>query len=793
MAGTLRRAAPAAVRALIARLWLGERLAAPPRRAGSIVLRPHQRSALQRLRRMLGEYGGALLADDVGLGKTYIAAALAREYDRVLVVTPAALRDMWHAALRDVGAKGSVVSYATLSRGGGPRERFDLVLLDEAHHARTPGTRRYARIAQLTDGAHLLMLSATPVHNSRRDLTALLALFLGARALALDDDALATHVIRRERYDLDAEHLPAIAEPVRLEVGDDEALLRAILALPPPLPPRDAGAGGALVVWGLVREWASSNAALEGALRRRLARAGALAAALDGGRLPTRQELTAWVCADRSVQLAFPELLDSPVASDSAALRSVLARHEHAVRALLQRARASAWTDVRRAVVLRELRLQHRGEKIVAFTQFADTARALFREMRRDSGVAVLTGRGASVAGGALSRREAIQRFAPRASRTRAPRAIERIDLLIATDILSEGINLHDASVVVHLDLPWTPARLEQRVGRSRRMGALHARTSVYVLQPPASAEELLRVEQRLHAKLGAAERLLGAADGLLAPADVPLGAAGGLLAPAPALLAGADRLLPKSATAACDSESRVSRPARPAAVKRASAARRRELIVRQLERWREEGGADPSELTARGVVVSITRAASSALLALVSEGGEHRLVAAKGDREVDDDPALVLEVVHLASGARVPSRARASDWGPLPADPGPALDRVARWASRRAAKIAAGSELEPYSEVRKRALRRVAAIAARAPRHRRAEVMRLAGLARRAALAPYGVGAERALEELVAAEEVSGERWLHSLGEFGAERGCDRARSDAPVVEPVAVMILMG
>jgi superfamily II DNA or RNA helicase len=785
MARTLRLAPPTEVRALIAHLWLGERHEAA--KHGSIVLRPHQRSALDRLRRMLREHGGALLADDVGLGKTYVAAALARAYERVLVVAPAALRAMWQAALRDVGATGSVVSYATLSRGGGPREPFDLVLLDEAHHARTPGTRRYARIAELVDGAHLILLSATPIHNSRRDLAALLALYLGARAFALDDDALARHVIRRERDDVPSERLPEITAPLRLVVGDDHELLRAILALPPPLPPRDAGAGGALVAWGLVREWASSNAALVGALRRRLVRAAALEAALEGGLLPSRQELASWVCGDRAVQLAFPELLAVPAASDAAKLQSVLQRHERGVRALLERARASAWTDATRARLLRYLRTLHRGEKVVAFTQFADTARALFREMRRDAGVAVLTSRGASVAGGSLSTREAIERFAPRASGVRAPREIERIDLLITTDLLSEGVNLHDASVVVHLDLPWTPARMEQRVGRSRRLGALHARTTVYAMQPPASSEVLLRVEDRLRAKLGAAGRLLGAADEIV----------------------GVSTLVTHSADAAGADVSDESAPQDAGGV-RESAARRRQLILHELERWRAPSDetvvvAPPDDPTpgngAAGtigtagvapVTMSFARAASSGLLALVRENGEYRLVAAASDGEVDDDPALVLELARLASGARTASCDAAARLGSLRADLASALDRIARWTSQRAGVLAAGTELEPRTQARRLALRRVAAIAAHAPRHRRAEVTRLAALARQVATAPYGAGAERALEELVARDAASDEEWLRALGEFGAGRRRDTGSPSTPCVEPIAILILV-
>ncbi len=765
MAHALTLAEPDTVRALIARLWLGERH--EESRHGSIVLRAHQRSALDRIRRMLREHGGALLADDVGLGKTYVASALARDYERVLVVAPATLRTMWQEALRSVGARASVVSYATLSRGGGPPGRFDLVLLDEAHHARTPRTRRYARIAELTDGAHLVMLSATPIHNSRRDLEALLALYLGARALALDDDALASHVVRREREDVPSERLPETAPPVRLAIGDDEELLRAILALPPPLPPRDAGAGGALVAWGLVREWASSNAALMGALRRRLVRAGALDAALETGRLPSRRELASWLCGDRAVQLAFPELLDAPRSSDAANLQSVLARHVRGVRALLDRTRESAWTDVARAQRLREIRVRHPAEKVVAFTQYADTARALFREMRRDAGVAVLTARGASVAGGALSRREAIERFAPRASGVRAPRDIERIDLLLATDLLSEGVNLHDASAVVHLDLPWTPARMEQRVGRSRRMGAMHARTTVYAMQPPASSEALLRVEQRLRAKLGTASSLLGA------PEDV----------------------LPRAAIEACRAGEVGGAAISDDEAARESAARRRELIARELERWRDPGNPGvamaPAMSPMRGALVGISEAPSSGLLALVRESDRYRLVAAMHEGEVDDDPALVLEIVRLASAASAAVRDSTRDRESAGVDPASAIERVARWTSRRAGVLAAGSDFEAHTQARKRALRRVAAIAARAPRHRRNEVTRLAALARQVATAPCGAGAERLLEDLVDTELASGEDWLRALGDFGAGRGKGAGSSSAPRVEPVAILVL--
>ena len=713
---------------------------------------------------MLRAHRGALLADDVGLGKTYVGATLARDYERVLVVAPAPLRAMWIAALDAAHARGTVVSYAALSRGGGHAGPFDLVLLDEAHHARTPGTRRYARIATLADGAHVLLLSATPIHNSRQDLAALLALFLGAQAWTLEDDALADHVVRRERGDVPLERIPDTAAPIELAVGDDEALLRAIVALPPPLPPRGAGAGGVLLTWGLVREWASSNAALEGALRRRLAQAGALDAALVDGRLLSRRELSAWACGEQAVQLAFPELLDVPVTSEPARLRSVLERHEQSVRALLERARGSTWTDARRGDLLREIRGRHPGEKVVAFTQFADSARALFRRLALESGVAVLTARGARVAGGSLSRREAIERFAPRASGVAPPREIERIDLLLTTDLLSEGVNLHDASVVVHIDLPWTPARMEQRVGRSRRLGALHARTVVYALQPPASSELILRVERRLRAKLQAAGRTIGVASPILSSV---------------------------SETETC-TEKRASEECCSGVEQRGgeSATRRRQLIARELERWSDEAGPAGPEAMPRDVIVASVAASRRGALALVRVEQEFQLVAALEDAELSDDPACVLELALLAGGGRAVSSQPA-----LSTSTAGAMATVERWVSLRAAQLASGSATPAQAAARRRALRRISAIVRRAPWHRRGEVAQLAAVARRAAAAPYGIGAERLFDDLSRSELGSGEEWLRALGEFAATRQVPTSGATTPwappAVEAVAVLIV--
>src|SRR6185437_7970565 len=212
------------------------------------------------------------------------------------------------------------VSYTALGRDDAPAGPFDFIVMDEAHHARTPATRRYARLAALAARAPVLLLTATPIRNARRDLAALIALYLGAQAYTLSDAALAQYIVRRERSDVRGVAIPQATEPRWLAVGDDSELLGHILELPPPLPPADGGSGGAL--------------------RRRLVRAAALDAALAQQHRLTRRELSDWVCGDDAVQLALPGLFAAlPV--DDHALREVLATHVAALRELLRRAQAS--------------------------------------------------------------------------------------------------------------------------------------------------------------------------------------------------------------------------------------------------------------------------------------------------------------------------------------------------------------------------------------------------------------------------------------------------------------------
>ncbi len=483
----------------------------PAAQLGEVELRDDQRRIVARAQRALDQHGGSLIAEAVGRGKTYVALALARRWRQPLVVVPAALRSTWLAACARAGASCAIISHESLSRGSLPAAAFDGIVVDESHHFRTPTTRRYEALATLAARAPLVMLSATPLQNRARDLAAQLALYLGEMAFALDPGALSRFVIRGDDSAAVGD-MPIVSAPEWVELdADDGEVLRAILALAPPAKPLDGGDAGALRTISLVRAWASSRAALEATLRTRRRLAAAVEQGVESGRAPTRREVRAWHAAEGVVQLGFASLLmdGTPSAASLSKLRLAIERERDTLGELARVLRATPDPDLARVGALRRLRAQHAGARIIAFSEFASTITSFYSAMRADAGVGMLTAREARIASGRMARDELLGRFAPVAQFSRPRASHESVTLLLATDLLSEGVNLQDASVVVHLDLPWNPARLAQRVGRVRRPGGARE-VRAYLLSPPARAAVLLDADARLRRKLAAAERVIG-------------------------------------------------------------------------------------------------------------------------------------------------------------------------------------------------------------------------------------------------------------------------------------------
>ena len=138
----------------------------------------------------------------------------------------------------------------------------------------------------------------------------------------------------------------------------------------------------------------------------------------------------------------------------------------------------------------------HGKEKVLIFTQFADTARYLAWELRRIGVKQLEAATGASADPYALA-----CRFSPKSNNKTVSKADE-LRVLICTDVLSEGQNLQDCSVVVNFDLPWAIVRLIQRAGRVDRIGQRAEEIYCYSFLPAEGVERLIQLRARIQQRL---------------------------------------------------------------------------------------------------------------------------------------------------------------------------------------------------------------------------------------------------------------------------------------------------
>jgi hypothetical protein len=261
---------------------------------------------------------------------------------------------------------------------------------------------------------------------------------------------------------------------------------------------RDAEGAAALVHLGLLRRLESSPAALAASLRRHRAFAeDAVAAARTGRRLTRREFGRAHRRDVPDDQLLLWELLLEDPAGEGAMLEPFLATVRE-LEGLV--AGASGRDDDTKAAALDEL-LCRVGPPAIVFTEHRATALHLLRRLRRRHRVLAVTGPDAWAGTERIPRTQALDAFAP-IGRGRQRDPLLAADVLVATDVASEGMNLQDARLVVNFDLPWNPVRVMQRVGRIDRLGSPHALVHVATMVPACGVEHLTGTLRRLREKL---------------------------------------------------------------------------------------------------------------------------------------------------------------------------------------------------------------------------------------------------------------------------------------------------
>jgi superfamily II DNA or RNA helicase len=454
----------------------------------------------------------ALIADDVGLGKTISAGLILSELmvrgkvHRTLIVAPKILLPQWKEELLSKfrlraeyatgqeldlliggGTEIVITTYASLRNRMDRVEEagFDMVVMDEAHKLRNLyGTNKPPLIAERMRGAlearafrYVLMLTATPIQNRLWDLYSLLDLLTVAKghenplgtpdafALRFIADGKSTarrlHPGRREEF---RQILSQYMVRTRRADADLEFPERTVLL------ERARGSSGEAQLMSLVGEIITDLNALAQSSVAQALMSSPEALVKQLGNMAERGTVR-------------PDVVESA--------RSIAHTiHETGKQTLLLK-------------LLGKLRDERPEDwRVVVFTTRRETQDAIGRVLTREFGVESI----GFVRGG--------QHEANRRSVQGYGEDPPQVHVVVSTEAGSEGLNLQAGNVIVNYDLPWNPMVLEQRIGRIQRLGSRHARVLVMNLVLSGSVEE--RVVGRLAAKLSTISETLGDVEGIL-------------------------------------------------------------------------------------------------------------------------------------------------------------------------------------------------------------------------------------------------------------------------------------
>lgn len=458
-----------------------------------------QADAFRVLLHAVRYHGAVLCADPVGSGKTYLALAMAQAFagEAAVCIVPPALISQWRDTARRLGIPVTVWSHAQLSRGRLPPGDPALVVVDESHHFRHPGIRRYRTLAPWLIGRRVLLLSATPIVNRPSDLFH--QLHLGLRDDALVDDGA---ISLRAAFDHDSVP-PALGRFVlqrrvtarvpRCRYRDEVVrsgsipILAELDALGLSTHPEVA----ALIRAVLLHAAASSPAALLATLRRYHHLLLQAQDAIAAGMMPDRRNLRRIIGSSQE-QLVMWSLLPGGEAQGELRLDDLPALDN-----LIAETRRAADQPDPKSSRLAEI-LDHHIPTLVFVT-----ARETITYLRRclpDRWLAWCSGRRAGIGESTMSRVDVLRWFRPDAP-LHPPGLPGRPRTLLTTDVTAEGLDLQGAGRVVHYDLPWTDVRLAQRDGRAVRRGSRRAHVDVVRFLPDPAIEERLHQLQSLTRK----------------------------------------------------------------------------------------------------------------------------------------------------------------------------------------------------------------------------------------------------------------------------------------------------
>jgi ERCC4-related helicase len=563
--------------------------------SGKLELAAFQEDAVKVGMHIINKFGGVIIADSTGLGKTHIGLELLRELvavqrKKARLLAPSQVIDtVWEPKLRDASIKTANESIEGTGTGKFRPEEYldyDVVLIDESHNYRNAGRNRYVNLMKLLSGGkrkQIILQTATPVNNSLIDLYNQITLITGgddAHFLELDIPDLKHHFVSADRKKL----ATGVEDIVRLL---DAIMIRrtrqfikenypdaTINGKPVTFPKRklkkveytltqifgttvyqqvldtidqlnlvpyrvstyikhvekeeklEAEHRANLQKYGLLKRFESSVAAVKKSIERLVRFYELFETAMFNDHILDSKSFHRILSElegdddEDNEEKVFEKLEEAmkknllvPITNeyDIKKMREDVAEDLKLLRPLKKNLENIHSYSDRKLSRLKELFdedhiFEQGGKKVVIFTQFVDTAKYLNEELKqtlRGHEVRLLTGQSDP-----NTRKLILEGFAPKANN--APLGTKPIDVLVSTDVLSEGQNLQDANYCINYDLPWNPMKIVQRVGRIDRLMSDFPEVFAAVFIPEKELEDILGLLEKLEEKIQKVSNVVG-------------------------------------------------------------------------------------------------------------------------------------------------------------------------------------------------------------------------------------------------------------------------------------------
>ena len=564
----------------------------------------YQNDAVKDAKMKLDEYNGVFISDVVGLGKTFICALLAQQLEgRTLVIAPPILinRDnpgSWPNVFGDFGVKGSEFESRgkldkILDRGV---DKYQNIIIDEAHDFRNEATLGYEMLSRICKGKKVVLVSATPINNTPRDILNQIKLFQKAhkstfpnpevrdlenyfnklenRLKYLDrrenkeeyikivqenaDDIrekiLQYIMVRRTRSsiikyykeDLETQGLkfPQVKDPKQLYYHFDEELdlvfnrtlelitegfiyarYTPLLYLKRKLNPLEVASQrnmGKFMKILLLKRLESSFFAFKQSIKRFIYsyenfiahfRKGNVYVSkkyinkifelLENDNLETIDRMISEGKATQYNSFNFDSQFIKDLEMDLKLLKEI----DQMWQGINQDPKLDKFIEVLR----NDKNL--RKSKLLVFSESKETAFYLENALNPlfDNKVFAFSGESPE-----SDRTKVIKNFD---ANERKPQ--DEYNILISTDVLSQGVNLHRSNVVVNYDIPWNPTRMMQRVGRVQRVDTKFEEIFIYNFFPAGQINDNISLQEAAESKIAAFIEMLGNDSKLLTDEEI--------------------------------------------------------------------------------------------------------------------------------------------------------------------------------------------------------------------------------------------------------------------------------